>query len=146
LGGVNPADTFDGGAAGAGAVNAGGASAVWWFAVGVAGRFPSVAGGCDQRGMVVRGSSSLVKSRADLSARSFISDPELLVVLSFETNCASEAFKFTTGDEAWVLRLVLDAVGSGAQSRLRGWCQSRPMFQFWYRFGSNPWEWSHCVR
>ena len=111
----------------------------------MADRFPSVEGGCDQLGMVIRGLSSLVKSRGDLFARSFISGPELLVALSVEMNCVSEAFRFTTGDEAWVLTLV-DAVASGAQSRLRGWCQSRPMFQFWYKFGLNPWAWSHCVR
>jgi hypothetical protein len=93
----------------------------------------------------------LVKSLADLSARSFISGPDLLVALLLETNCASEAFRSTTGDEArmltWVADLVvLDAVASGAQSRWRGSCQSRFMFQFWYRFGLNPWAWSHCVR
>jgi hypothetical protein len=146
LGAVNPGDTLDGGAVGAGAVNAGGANDFWWFALDVAGRFPSVEGGCDQMGMVIRGLSSLVKSRGDLSARSFISGPDLLVVLSLEMNCASEAFRFTTGDEAWVLTWVADAVASGAQSRLRGWCQSRLVFQFWYRFGLNPWVWSHCVR
>jgi len=151
LGAVNPGDTFDGGAVGARAVNAGGASDVWWFVVDVARRLPSVEGGCDQMGMVIRGVSSFVKSRRDLSARSFISRPELLVALSLEMNCASEAFRFTTGDEAWMLTLVadllvVDAVASGAQSRLRGWCQSRLMFQFWYRFGLNPWAWSHCVR
>ena len=82
----------------------------------------------------------MVKSRVDLSARSFISDPELLAVLSLEMNCVSEAFRFTTGDEAWVSTSVTDlVVGSGAQSRLRGSCQSRFMFQFWYRFGLNPW-------
>jgi len=93
----------------------------------------------------------LVKSRADLSARSFISDPVLLVALSLEMNCASEAFRFATGDEAWMLTsvtdlVVVDAVASGAQSRLRGSCQSRLMFQFWYRVGLNPWAWSHCAR
>jgi hypothetical protein len=151
LGAVNPGDTFDGGAVGAGAVNAGGASDFWWLVVGVAGRLPSVDAGGDQMGMVVRGLSSLVKSRGDLSARSFISGPELLVALSLEMNCASEAFRFITGDEAWILALVadlvvVDAVAGGAQSRLRGSCQSRLMFQFWYRFGLNPWAWSHCVR
>jgi hypothetical protein len=145
LGAVNPGDTFDGGVVGAGAVNAGGAKDVWWFAAGVAGRFPSVdAGGDHPMEIVVRGLSSLVKSRADLSARSFISDPELLVAVSLEMNCASEAFRFTTGDEAWMSTsvtdlVVVDAVASGAQSRLRGSCQSRLMFQFWYRFGLNPW-------
>ena len=103
MGAVNPGDTFDGGAVGAGAVNAGGANDVWWFAVDVAGRFPSVDAGGDPMEMVVRGLSSLVKSRADLSARSFISDPDLLVALSLEMNCVSEAFRFTTGDEAWML-------------------------------------------
>jgi len=151
LGAVNPGDTFDGGLVGAGAVNAGGANDVWWFAEGVAGRFPSVEGGCDQMGMVIRGVSSRVKSRADLSARSFISDLELFVALSVEMNCASEAFRFTTGDEAWMSTsvtdlVVVDAVASGAQSRLRGSCQSRLMFQFWYRVGLNPWAWSHCAR
>jgi hypothetical protein len=90
-----------------------------------------------------------VKSRADLCARSFISGPEVLVVLSLEMNCASEAFRLTTGDEAWTLTLTLVTdlvVVNGAQSRLRGSCQSRFMFQFWYRFGRNPWAWSHCVR
>jgi hypothetical protein len=144
---VNPGDTFDGGVVGAGAVNAGGAEDCWWFAVGVAGRLPSVGAGCDQMGMVVRGLSSLVKSRGDLSARSFISDPESRVPLSLETNCASEAFRFTTGDEAWMFALVADlAVAGGAQSRLRGSCQSRFLFQSWYRFGLNPWAWSHRVR
>jgi hypothetical protein len=151
LGAINPGDTFDGGVVGTDAVNAGGAKDVWWSAAGVAGRFTSVDGGGDPMEMVVRGASSLVKSRADLSARSFISDPELLVAVSLEMNCASEAFRFTTGDEAWmstsVTDLVLvDAVASGAQSRLRGSCQSRLMFQFWYRFGLNPWARSHCVR
>ena len=151
MGAVNPGDTFDGGLVGAGAVNAGGANDVWWFAEGVAGRFPSVEGGCDQMGMVIRGVSSRVKSRADLSARSFISDLELFVALSVEMNCASEAFRFTTGDEARMSTLVadlvvVDAVACGAQSRLRGSCQSRFMFQFWYRFGLKPWAWSHCVR
>jgi hypothetical protein len=151
LGAVNPGDTFDGGVVGAAAVNAGGAKDVWWFAAGVAGRFPSVGAGGDQREIVVRGLSSLVKSRVDLFARSFISDPELLGDLSLEMNCVSEAFRFTTGDEAWVSTsvtdlVVVDAVGSGAQSRLRGSCQSRFMFQFWYRFGWNPWAWSHCLR
>jgi hypothetical protein len=87
-----------------------------------------------------------VKSRADLCARSLISGPEVLVVLSLEMNCANEAFRLTTGAEAWGLTLVTDwGVASGAQSRLRGLCQSRFMFQFWYRFGWNPWLWSHCV-
>ena len=149
--GAEARDTFDGGVLGAGAVNAGGAKDVWWFAVGVGGRFPSVDAGGDQMEIVVRGLSSLVKSRADLSARSFISDPVLLVALSLEMNCASEAFRFATGDEAWMLTsvtdlVVVDAVASGAQSRLRGSCQSRLMFQFWYRVGLNPWAWSHCVR
>jgi hypothetical protein len=76
----------------------------------------------------------LVKSRADLSARSFTEGPEF-AALSLEMNCASEAFRFTTGAERWVLSwltdLVVDAVDSGAQSRLRGSCQSRFMFQFW---------------
>lgn len=139
MGAVNPGDTFDGGVAGADAVNAGGANDVWWFAVGVAGRFPSVGGGGDPMEMVVRGASSLVKSRADLPARSFISGPELVVALSLEMNCASEVFRFTTGDEEWMSTSVTDLVASGAQSRLRGSCQSRPMFQFWYRFGLNPW-------
>ena len=151
MGAVNPGDTFDGGVVGAGAVNAGGAKDVWWFAAGVAGRFPSVDAGGDQLEIMVGGLSSLVKSRADLSARSFISDPDLLVDMSLEMNCASEAFRFTTGDEAWPSTslpdlVVVDAVASGAQSRLRGSCQSRLMFQFWYRFGLNPWAWSHCVR
>ena len=147
MGAVNPGDTFDGGAVGAGAVNAGGASDVWWFAVDVAGRFPGVDAGGDPMETVVRGLSSLVKSRADLSARSFISDPDLLVALSLEMNCVSEAFRFTTGDEEWTLTSLTDlVVASGAQSRLRGSCQSRFMFQFWYRFGWNPWAWSHCVR
>jgi hypothetical protein len=147
LGAVNPGGTFDGGVVGAGAVNAGGAKDVWWFAAGVVGRFPSVGAGGDQREIVVRGLSSLVKSRVDLSARSFISEPELIDVLSLEMNCASEAFRFTTGDEACVSTSVTDlVVASGAQSRLRGSCQSRLMFQFWYRFGLNPWAWSHCVR
>jgi hypothetical protein len=149
--GAEARDTFDGGVLGAGAVNAGGTKDVWWFAVGVGGRFPSVDAGGDQMEIVVRGLSSLVKSRADLSARSFISDPVLLVALSLEMNCASEAFRFATGDEAWMLTsvtdlVVVDAVASGAQSRLRGSCQSRLMFQFWYRVGLNPWAWSHCVR
>src|SRR6266850_7312867 len=135
LGAVNPGDTFDGGVVGAGAVSAGGAKDVWWFAAGVAGRFPSVDAGGHPMEMVVRGASSLVKSRADLSARSFISDPELLVALLLEMNCASEAFGFTTEDEAWMSTsvtdlVVVDAVASGAQSRLRGSCQSRLMFQF----------------
>ena len=143
MGAVNPGATFEGGVVGTGAVNAGGAIAVWWSAVGVAGRVPDVGCGGDQVEMVVRGASSLVKSRADLSARSFISDPVLLVALSSEMNCASEAFRFATGDEAWMLTsvtdlVVVDAVASGAQSRLRGSCQSRFMFQFWYRFGLNP--------
>ena len=148
MGAVNPGDTFDGGVAGAGAVNAGGANDVWWFAEGVAGRSPRVDGGGDPIEMVVlRGVSSRVKSRADLSARSFISDLELFVALSVEMNCVSEAFRFTTGDEARMLALVTDlVVAGGAQSRLRGSCQSRLMFQFWYRFGLNPWAWSHCVR
>jgi hypothetical protein len=147
LGAVNPGDTFDGGVVGAGAVNAGGAKDVWWFAAGVAGRFPSVDAGGDQLEIMVGGLSSLVKSRADLSARSFISDPELVVALSVEMNCASEAFRFTTGDEARMSTSVTDSVvAGGAQSRLRGSCQSRLMFQFWYRFGLNPWAWSHCVR
>ena len=115
------------------------------------GGVPSVDAGGDQMEIVVRGLSSLVKSRADLSARSFISDPVLLVALSLEMNCASEAFRFATGDEAWMLTSVtdlvaVDAVASGAQSRLRGSCQSRLMFLFWYRVGLNPWAWSHCVR
>jgi hypothetical protein len=140
LGAVNPGDTFDGGAVGAGAVNAGGAKDVWWFAAGVADRFPSVDAGCHPLEIVVRGLSSLVKSRADLSARSFISDPELLVALSLEMNCASDAFRFTTGDEAWMSTSVTDlVVASGAQSRLRGSCQSRFMFQVWYRFELNSW-------
>ena len=144
MGAVKPGDTFDGDVVGAGAVNAGGAKDVWWFAAGVAGRFPIVDAGGDQVEIMVGGLSSLVKSRADLSARSFISDPDLLVDLSLEMNCASEAFRFTTGDEAWVSTsvtdlVVVDAVVSGAQSRLRGSCQSRFMFQFWYRFGLNPW-------
>ena len=100
--------------------------------MGLADRFPSVEGGCDQLGMVIRGLSSLVKSRGDLFARSLISDPDLLVVVPLEMNCASEAFRFTTGEEAWVLAFVVDAAASGAQSRLRGWCQSRLMFQSWY--------------
>jgi hypothetical protein len=151
LGAVNPGGTFDGGVAGTGAVNAGGAKDVWWLAVGVSGRLPSGEGGCDQMGSVVRGASSLVKSRVDLAARSFISGPELLVDLSLEMNCASEAFRFTTGDAAWTSTLVadlvvVDAAASGAQSRLRGSCQSRFLFQSWNRFRLNPWAWSHCVR
>jgi hypothetical protein len=150
LGAVNPGATFDDGVVGAGAVNAGGAEDSWWFAMGAAGPVPGVDRGDDQVEMVVRGASSLTKSWADLSARSFISGPELLVAVSLEMNCASEAFKFTTGDEARMLTsvaaLVADAVASGAQSRLRGSCQSRFMFQFWYRFGLNPCAWSHCVR
>jgi len=136
LGAINPGDTFDGGVVGADAVNAGGANDLWWSAAGVAGRFTSVDGGGHPMETVVRGASSLVKSRADLSARSFISDPELLVAVSLEMNCVSEAFRFTTGDEAWMSAsvtdlVVVDAVASGAQSRLRGSCQSRFMFQFW---------------
>jgi hypothetical protein len=73
-----------------------------------------------------------------------------LAALPLEMNCASEAFRFTTEDERWVLSsatdLVVDGVDSGAQSRLRGSCQSRFIFQFWYRFGLNPWAWFHCVR
>src|SRR5262245_21797589 len=110
LGAVNPGDTFDGGVVGTGAVNAGGANDVWWLAVGVAGRVLSVDRGVDPMEMVVRGASSLVTSRADLSARPFISGPELLVALSLEMNCASEAFRFTTGDVAWMLTSVSDMV------------------------------------
>jgi len=76
-----------------------------------------------------------------------VSAAELRVVLSFEMNCASEAFRFTTGDETRMSTLMTGlGVAGRAQSRLRGWCQSRPMFQFWYKFGLNPWAWSHCVR
>jgi hypothetical protein len=140
---VNPGATFEGGVAGTGAVNVGGANDVWRFAAGVAGRVPGVDSGGDQVEMVVRGASSLAKSRADLSARSFIIGPGLLVAVSLEMNCASEAFRFTTGDEAWMSAsvtdlLLVDAAASGAQSRLRGSCQSRFMFQFWYKFGLNP--------
>jgi hypothetical protein len=100
LGAVNPGATFDGGVVGTGAVNAGGANDFWWFAAGVAGCVPGVDCGGDQVEMVVRGASSLVKSRTDLSERSFISGPGLLVAVSSEMNCASEAFRFTTGDQA----------------------------------------------
>jgi hypothetical protein len=149
LGAVNPGDTFDGGVVGAGAVNAGGANDFWWLSDCVlADRAPSAEGGSgDHTGVLLRGVSSWVKSRVDLCARSFISGPEVLVVLSLEMNCASEAFRLTTGDEAWMLALVTDlVVASGAQSRLRGSCQSRFLFQSWNRFGWNPWAWSHCVR
>ena len=131
---MNPGDTFDGGVVGTGAVNAGGAEDVWWLAVGVAGRLPSVRRRLRPMELVVRGLSSLVKSPVDLSCRSVISGPELLVVLSLEMNCASEAFRFTTGDEAWTLVADwwCDVVASGAQSRLRGSCQSRFLFQSLY--------------
>ncbi|ART72095.1 hypothetical protein BTO20_29270 [Mycobacterium dioxanotrophicus] len=148
FGAVNPGATFDGGAAGAGAVNAGGAKDVWWLAVGVASSFSAVDGGSDVTEVLIRGLSSLVKSRADLFARSFISVPDVVVTLSLEMNCVSEAFRLTTGADAWMLTLVTELTALitgavGAQSRLRGLCQSRFMFQFWYRYGLNPCSWSH---
>ena len=89
----------------------------------------------------------MVKSRVDLSARFFISSLELRVALSLEMNCASEAFRFTTGDEMWMLTFTAESGWAGrAQSRLRGLCQSRFMFQFWYLSGLNPWARFHCVR
>jgi hypothetical protein len=77
-----------------------------------------------------------VTSRAGLSERSFSRRPEVLVALSFEMNCASATLRFTTGDDTWAVTSVIEcvaltAVAGGAQSRFRGSCQSRFMFQFW---------------
>jgi hypothetical protein len=137
LGAVNPGDTFDGGAVGADAVNAGGAKEIWWFAVGAPGRCLDVEIEGVPTGAAALVLRSLAKSRADLPERSFISGPVVLAALSLEMNCASETFRFTTGAEVCVMTFVTDrlvlttAAAGGAQSRLRGLCQSRFMFQFW---------------